>query len=616
MPGWRHARNALGVASVAAAFLWLPSMPVRSEQADTAASNKKLVETFYREVLNGTNLDAAGEFVAEDAIGHTAPPETPRGSEGLRQSLAVFTSACPDLKPRIVGMIAEGDRVAVLGEMTGVNTGAYTGSPATGKAISVRYIEIYRLAGGRIAEHWDFVDEHAMQQQLGVMPGADGPDPALAAVQIGPGASADATSADALKAVVRRFNEDVMSSGDASAVEEVCGPEFVCHISGQPPEMHGLRWVTRSVTGAHDSFPDLRMEVEDAVAEGDLVAARLSATGTHGGRYMGVAATGKAFSFGGISLYRVTDGKITEEWTVADRLSLLRQLDMTPPAPGPAPPPEPDAPAGMTFRFEPDDTLRIDSSARHVDAVDIETFGGAIRLTGDDSAFVEIVATRVVSAPADDSVRTAAKNVTVEVGHEGGTLQVCTRAPTRGPRSVQGVQVAYAVSLPRRLAARVITWNGAVTVTGLDGPVDAYAANGAIALTNVAGVVEATTNNGAVTLVVDGALAAPVTMHCDNGNVSAHVGALRDDIELDTANGDIDITIEDTLAGGIDARASMGAVRLHVPSGAALSLHATSGSGRIRTPWGSGGRELSVNVNGGGPAVMLQSASGAVRVTE
>ena len=71
--------------------------------------------------------------------------------------------------------------------------------------------------------------------------------------------------------------------------------------------------------------------VDDLIAEGDQVVARVSGYGTHAGEIMGIPATGKPLQFGSISIWRIADGKIVEHWSQVDILSLLQQVGIIPP---------------------------------------------------------------------------------------------------------------------------------------------------------------------------------------------------------------------------------------------------------------------------------------------
>jgi steroid delta-isomerase-like uncharacterized protein len=74
------------------------------------------------------------------------------------------------------------------------------------------------------------------------------------------------------------------------------------------------------------AFPDLRIEIDELVGEGDKVVWRITASGTHTGSFQGVPATGKAVKFGAHYTFRFENGKIVERWSTLDRLSLLMQI--------------------------------------------------------------------------------------------------------------------------------------------------------------------------------------------------------------------------------------------------------------------------------------------------
>ena len=79
-----------------------------------------------------------------------------------------------------------------------------------------------------------------------------------------------------------------------------------------------------------NAFPDVRITLDDTVASGDLVAVRWTATGTHNGDGLGIAATGKPVSFEGMSFIRVEGGRFLEGWNAFDRLGMLQQVGAVP----------------------------------------------------------------------------------------------------------------------------------------------------------------------------------------------------------------------------------------------------------------------------------------------
>ncbi len=134
------------------------------------------------------------------------------------------------------------------------------------------------------------------------------------------------------KTIAERFNEDVWGRGDEAALEELLAPDFVDHdaLPGQAPDREGHRQILAAFRSA---FPDLHVTTEDVVAEGDKVASRWTARGTHQGDLMGVAPTGNGVTIKGIDVLRIAGGRIVERWAQFNDLEVMQQLGAVP-APG------------------------------------------------------------------------------------------------------------------------------------------------------------------------------------------------------------------------------------------------------------------------------------------
>ena len=132
--------------------------------------NKALMRRFYEEISKG-NLAALDELVAVDLVDHT--PFVPGQAQGRQGTLELFTmirAAFPDLRVTVEDIVTEGDKVVARGTFSGTHKGEFMGIAPTGKQITVGIIEILRIAGGRMVEHWNVVDSLGMMQQLGVVP--------------------------------------------------------------------------------------------------------------------------------------------------------------------------------------------------------------------------------------------------------------------------------------------------------------------------------------------------------------------------------------------------------------------------------------------------------------
>ena len=132
------------------------------------------------------------------------------------------------------------------------------------------------------------------------------------------------------KAIARRFLEEAFNSGNLDVVDELVAPEFVNHDAALPEPGVGIEAAKASITGYREAFPDLRLTIEEQLAEGEYVTTRWSARGTHQGNLMGMTPTGKQATVTGITIDRIVDGRFVESWTNWDTLGLMQQLGVIP----------------------------------------------------------------------------------------------------------------------------------------------------------------------------------------------------------------------------------------------------------------------------------------------
>jgi hypothetical protein len=134
------------------------------------------------------------------------------------------------------------------------------------------------------------------------------------------------------KATLTRF-EEAVSSGDweviSNTIDDVVQPDALIR-TPLPIEATGAELLKQVFARLHRAFPDLRVTVEDVIAEGDRVVARDTVTGTHRGEYMGIPPTGRSITYNEIFIARFADGRIAETWGVVDVLSQMRQLGAIP----------------------------------------------------------------------------------------------------------------------------------------------------------------------------------------------------------------------------------------------------------------------------------------------
>ena len=135
---------------------------------------------------------------------------------------------------------------------------------------------------------------------------------------------AAASEQDRNKAVARRVFDEIFNQGKFEVADEIYAPDFVNH--GYKRNV-GLREDQGAVHQEKAAFPDLKMSVELMVAEGDLVTVVWIFRGTHtAGGYAGLPATGTPIQMRGITIWRIVDGKIREEWSCFDELGAYSQM--------------------------------------------------------------------------------------------------------------------------------------------------------------------------------------------------------------------------------------------------------------------------------------------------
>lgn len=132
------------------------------------------------------------------------------------------------------------------------------------------------------------------------------------------------------KQLVEGFIQELFSKGDLEAVDRYLDPGFVNHDPPFPGAPSGREGMRQAAAMFRQALPDWHSEVDQLVAEGDVVVERFTACGVHRGELMGAPATGRTIVLHGINVFRIDGDKIVERWGRLDDLGLLRQLGLDP----------------------------------------------------------------------------------------------------------------------------------------------------------------------------------------------------------------------------------------------------------------------------------------------
>ena len=129
------------------------------------------------------------------------------------------------------------------------------------------------------------------------------------------------------KAIARRAFDEILSAGRYELAEQLYAKDFVNH---GIRSNSSLEEDQAALKGWHAAFPDVVIVPEKLIAEDDLVTIYWIARGTNTGTGNGLPATGKKAELAGITIWRIVDGKIKEEWSAFDQLSMMQQLGLLP----------------------------------------------------------------------------------------------------------------------------------------------------------------------------------------------------------------------------------------------------------------------------------------------
>lgn len=133
----------------------------RRKEHVMSEQNKDVVREYYARVINGRDLEAVGEFFADE-----------RMVEGVKAGCFRYFEAFPDMHVALEDLIAEGDRVFLRSTLTGTHDGEYKGIPPTGRHVATECAEVFRIADGKFAGYWCLTNVAGLMRQLTEEPAA------------------------------------------------------------------------------------------------------------------------------------------------------------------------------------------------------------------------------------------------------------------------------------------------------------------------------------------------------------------------------------------------------------------------------------------------------------
>jgi steroid delta-isomerase-like uncharacterized protein len=283
---------------------------VNSPEAKLAIARR-----YYEEILNDAKLEVCDELMSAEFM-FTIPthPDPYYGPDGFKNLVTMLHGAFPDVHLKVEHLLVDGD--TVVGHWTG--SGTHTGGPlhtvkgdipASGKGFVIDGVSWLKIVDGKIVESLANEDTLSLLKQIGVIPVPNG-----------------ASAIEANKDVARRYFNDILNNGKLDIIPEIIAPEFVLHFPLFPRPIRGQEAFKQFVTTLRTAFPDVHYEIDREASDQDKAAIRWKLSATHQGDFLDIPARGTPVTLQGVSIFRLNNGQIIEEWVNENDLGLIEQI--------------------------------------------------------------------------------------------------------------------------------------------------------------------------------------------------------------------------------------------------------------------------------------------------
>lgn len=299
-------------------------------------TNKAAIRRLYDETNKG-NYDFLDELLAPDFTSYGgAGFRDLHGPAEFKELTMTFLTSFPDLWFQVDELIGEGDDILVSGTLSGTHKGDFYGMAATGNKVAWTGCAIFRFRGPQVIARWQEFDALGLMAQIQPpAPGATPPPAAPAPVRHAP-SDGHGTSVAESKATFHRVIEELWNQQDLDVADELFAADHESPSApGLPPGPAGTKMIAGMFLAA---FPDVHVDIEIEIADGDMVGGRLRQRGTHTGPMVSPTGTippsGKAVDFTEVAMLRIVDGKVATSWYWTDMIGLLTQIGViaAPPA--------------------------------------------------------------------------------------------------------------------------------------------------------------------------------------------------------------------------------------------------------------------------------------------
>jgi predicted ester cyclase len=307
----------------------------------TREVTRKLLREQIEDIWGNGRTELVDTNYAANIVDHMPIERQPQGRDALKDVVAQFRTAIPDMRMELHHVMAAGDYGVDVWTLTGTHKGDLFGQKATGASIRFSGIDMVRVADGKITDLWHVEEMAQFAQQIvagdrnfgAPTSAASVPPPSLDG-DYHPGANAMVPGEEHFTdterrnlAIARRHIEEIWAKGQPELCHLLYHPDVTDH-NPAPGQRPGVDGIVDVLGWLREAVPDLRMDIQCYVIDGDWIADRWVMTGTHtGAPLMGVAARGRSFRINGMDVARLDEaGSITDIWHCEEFANLLAQV--------------------------------------------------------------------------------------------------------------------------------------------------------------------------------------------------------------------------------------------------------------------------------------------------
>ncbi len=308
-------------------------------------TSDETVHRLLREQIEGLwgqgQLELVDSNYAEDVTDHMPVSGQATGRAAMKQVVREFRTGVPDLRMTLHKTLAAGGCGVDVWTLTGTHGGPLLGWEASGGRVEIGGIDMVRVEEAQIAELWHVEEMVQLGAQVGATQiafGAPADAAAVPAASVGkdyqPGATAIVPGEEHFTAlerrnlgIARRHIEEIWARGRSELCWEMYHPDAIDH-NPAPGQRPGIPGIVDVLGWLREAVPDLRMQIQCYVVDGEWIADRWVMAGTHTGTpLMGHPARGKNFRINGMDVAHLdADGLITDIWHVEEFGSLVQQV--------------------------------------------------------------------------------------------------------------------------------------------------------------------------------------------------------------------------------------------------------------------------------------------------